>query len=318
MKRTLHAYAVLASLVGTPAFGQAPAAPAAVPVVPNMANIMAVPADAPPPHTARRGAYKVEIVADPGLPGFTIIRPAGNRGKARPFPVLAWGNGGCFFDNTDARPFLSTIASNGIVVIAPGPLNPPVPAKPDAPLGERFGYYKGTALKTALDWVEKQSANKAGAYYHRLDPTRMAVSGYSCGGLQAIENAADSRVKSVVIVSSGTFPKGMVLENAAATKESIARIHSPTAYLIGGPADVAYPNAEDDYARFPAVPVFKGNINAGHGNTMHHPGGGWFAEAASAWLLWTLNGDKAAARYFKGSDCTLCKQPVWKIERKGL
>ena len=52
-----------------------------------------------------------------------------------------------------------------------------------------------------------------------------------------------------------------------ATKESLARLHAPIAYFIGGPTDMAYPNAEDDFARITTVPVFKANLNVGHGGT---------------------------------------------------
>ena len=48
------------------------------------------------------------------------------------------------------------------------------------------------------------------------------------------------------------------------------------------PDDIAYPNAEDDFARITAVPVFKANLNVGHGGTYRQPGGGWFGEVAGA------------------------------------
>ena len=105
---------------------------------------------------------------------------------------------------------------------------------------------------------------------------------------------------------------------SSASKESLKTLHSPIAYFIGGPTDVAYPNAEDDFKRIEGVPVLKANINTGHMGTFAHPGGGWFAEAASAGLKWSLNGDEAAGSYFKGKDCKLCLDPVWSVERKNF
>jgi hypothetical protein len=81
---------------------------------------------------------------------------------------------------------------------------------------------------------------------------------------------------------------------------------------------LAYPNAEDDFKRIEGVPVMKANINTGHMGTFAHPGSGWFAEAASAWLKWTLDGDKVARAYFKGSEYQLCLTPIWNIERKNF
>ena len=109
--------------------------------------------------------------------------------------------------------------------------------------------------------------------------------GYSCGGLQVIENSANPRVKSVMLFASGTFERGTFMNRVnSASKESLKTLHSPIAYLIGCPTDVAYPNAEADFKRIEGVPVLKANINTGHMGTFAHPGGGWFAEVASAWL----------------------------------
>jgi hypothetical protein len=81
---------------------------------------------------------------------------------------------------------------------------------------------------------------------------------------------------------------------------------------------VAYPNAEDDFARITKVPVFKGNLNVGHGGTYRQQGGGWFGEVAVAWLDYQLKGNADAAKWFEGADCRLCKESVWSIEKKGM
>lgn len=139
--------------------------------------------------------------------------------------------------------------------------------------------------------------------------------GYSCGELQAIENSADPRVKAVVMFDSGVFDRGTFMNRmTSASKDNLKTLYSPIAYSIGGPTDVAYPDAEDDFKRIEGVPVLKANINTGHMGA----GGGWFAEVASAWLKWTLDGDKAAGAYFKGKNCKLCLNAIWNIKRKNF
>jgi len=66
------------------------------------------------------------------------------------------------------------------------------------------------------------------------------------------------------------------------------------------------------------VPVFKANLNVGHGGTYRQPGGGWFGEVAVHWLDWQLKGSADGARWFTGSDCRLCTEPVWSIQKKGM
>jgi hypothetical protein len=63
----------------------------------------------------------------------------------------------------------------------------------------------------------------------------MAVSGQSCGGLEALSAAyKDDRIKNVVLWNSG------VIE--APKRKYLADIKVPLAYFIGGPKDIAYAN----------------------------------------------------------------------------
>ena len=66
------------------------------------------------------------------------------------------------------------------------------------------------------------------------------------------------------------------------------------------------------------MPVFKANLNVGHGGTYRQPGGGWFGEVAVAWLDYQLKGSADAAKWFVGADCRLCTEPVWTIQKKGM
>jgi dienelactone hydrolase len=179
---------------------------------------------------------------------------------------------------------------------------------------------KDADLKAALDWAIAENDRKDSPYFHRLEPSKVAVMGQSCGGLQAIANAADPRVKTVIVWNSGVFPdgSGATRSMSGATKASLAGFHTPVAYINGGPHDAAYINAVDDIKHIENVPVFHGWINVGHGGTYNNPGGGRFAEVGVAWLDWRLNGDKRAARMFEGPSCTLCKDPVWHVEKKNM
>jgi len=89
-------------------------------------------------------------------------------------------------------------------------------------------------------------------------------------------------------------------------------------YLIGGPSDIAYPNATDDFARIEKVPVVMANLDVGHGGTYRQPNGGEFGKAAVAWLKWQLKGDQAARKMFVGADCGLCSNAAWKVQVKNV
>jgi hypothetical protein len=291
------------------------------------------PADAPPIWPAAAGPYPVTIEANPSLVTHTIYRPADLAPftGARRLPIIAWGNGACSNAGLLFQTFLTGIASHGFVVIVSGPKDAPLPSfatpraagaapTPPAPGGPPPPMTKDADLITALDWATKENARAGSPYFHKLNPDKIAVMGQSCGGLQATVASADPRVKTSIIWNSGTFPDGSAVGRAisGATKASLAGFHAPVAYINGGPHDAAYVNTIDDIKHINGVPVFFGWINVGHGGTYNHPGGGRFEDVGVAWLNWRLNGDKAAAKMFEGPDCTLCKDPIWHVEKKGM
>lgn len=268
-----------------------------------------------------------EVVMEPvpNLPGFTLYRPATVSPSEDPWPVVAWGNGGCANLGNSAAPLLSEIAAHGYVVIAIGPIGelPPPSTRPPptAPPEEQLRAVvanRGAAptryeqLIEAIDWAE--AAATSGPLASRIDARRVAVAGHSCGGLQAIAASSDPRVDSTLALNSGVFEQPRVKVD----KASLDRLHAPIAYFIGGANDMAYPNAEDDFARITKVPVFKANNTFGHGGRLREERGGPSAPWIVRWLDWTLKGDEDAKTAFVGAACGLCREPGWTVERKGL
>ncbi len=100
------------------------------------------------------------------------------------------------------------------------------------------------------------------------------------------------------------------------TPETLKKLHTHVIYVIGGPKDVAYANAEKDFEEIGNIPLFVANLDVGHGGTQGQPHGGKFAEVATQWLLWQLKGDKKAGAMFTGEKCGLCQASEWKVKTK--
>jgi dienelactone hydrolase len=89
-----------------------------------------------------------------------------------------------------------------------------------------------SSLTAAADWVDKVAGT---GKYAAVDKTRMAISGWSCGGLQAYTVGNDTRFSTIGIFSSG--------ELAAADSQAVAsKITKPVFYFLGGSSDIAYAN----------------------------------------------------------------------------
>ncbi len=260
------------------------------------------------------GPYPALMVTDGTLVTHTVFRPKNLSVfvGSNKLPVLAWGNGACANSPWEHVNFLSEVASHGFLVIAIGPM----PQE-----GERGrGRSASSQLTDAIDWAIAQNSNRSSQYFNKIDVTNIAVSGMSCGGLQALECAPDPRVTTVMICNSGILPdpgSGMAGMPALA-KDHLEKIHTPTIYILGGESDIAYNNGMDDYRRLNHIPVFAANMDVGHGGTYGQPHGGEFARVAAGWLKWQLKDDSVAAKLFTGSPCGLSQSPGWTVEKKNI
>jgi predicted acyl esterase len=281
------------------------------------------------PDTAGTGPYpslKEEVAS---LPDHVVYRPAdlGKLGK-RKLGLYIFGNGACSNDGASSRLHLLEIASHGYVAIAPGRIRngpgttvpPSPPERPVAPSGDapqKLPKPPTTSadLLSALDWALAQNQDPGSPYHGKIDPKAVAISGFSCGGLQALQIAADPRVKTLIVMNSGIFNDNTQgISGIDVSKSLLDKIHTPTLYILGGETDIAYANGMDDFKRIRHVPAYVGNlVGVGHGGSYWQPNGGKAAAAVVAWLDWQLRGDKRAAKTFTGKDCGLCKDPAWQF-----
>ena len=313
------------------------------------ATALAQPVPAQSMPSTGSGPYTAIIEGDPGVPEHTIYRPENlsSFDQKNPLPIFAWGNGACMNSNTMYAPFLAEIASHGFLVVAIGPYSAEGFSARGGPsggmMGGGMGDTKSAQLLEALDWATAENKSKDSKYYQKLDPSKFAVSGHSCGGMQALEVGADPRVSTTLPMDSGLFAGGLPKMGVPKTgapkegfpkegaqpkmrmalptigKDHLQKLHSPVLYIDGGKKDMAYPNGEDDFARIDKVPIGIAHFDdVGHGGTYSQPNGGEFGKVAVAWLKWQLKGDETAKKMFSGSDCGLCKDTEWEYKKKKM
>jgi hypothetical protein len=302
------------------------------------------------------GAYKAVAVSNSGIATHTIYRPKdlsafGDREK---LPLLAWGNGGCANSNSAHQNYLSEIASHGYFIVAIGPMQAgggrggrgaPGAGGADAGAPAAAPLPSGGTLLGAINWATAQNTNPESPYYRKIDTSKVAVFGHSCGGLQALEVSTDPRVKTTLVVDSGILntpgatpggapaaPRGGGARGGAPagagggnlpgmpplTKELLAKLHAPAFYLLGGETDIAYVNGMDDFKRIEKIPVFVANKGVGHGGTFSQPHGGDWAMASVAWLDWQFKGNAEAGKLFTGNPPGLARKEGWTVDKKNI
>ena len=272
------------------------------------------------PDSIGSGPYPAIKQTIPNLTNHVIYRPE-NLGalQGRKMPLYLFGNGACSDDGPSSRHHLLEIASHGYLAVAPGSIfSGPGVKMTLNDFDKHRSRTRWTQLGEAIDWATKENERRDSPFFGLLDPGRIAMSGYSCGGIQALKYAGDPRVATFVIMNSGILDQSVPQSGEmAADKNLLDKITVPTLYVLGGPGDMAYSNGMDDFLRLRARAIVI-NTNVGHAGTYADPNGGRVAPAVVAWLDWQLRGDQQAARWFVGAECILSADPNWTIDRRNF
>jgi hypothetical protein len=255
------------------------------------------------------GPHKVvvETNSDPGINQGTIFRPADLGGDVR-YPIFVWGEGGCSRDGFATEAAMAEIASHGYFVVADGT---PDNREPNRDLGGG-----GEVLLAYIDWVIAENEKPCSAYYHRIETTKVAANGFSCGGLMAAGTAADPRITTWGHTSSGSFSVNQAFYNS---------IHTPVLIVTGTEDSLgANDNGARDFENIAAqgdIPVMMfAKVGADHGGDLWARNGGEFTQVNLAWLNWWLKGDQSATGkgMLVGAGCRFCNDRTWQISSANL
>jgi hypothetical protein len=146
------------------------------------------------------GPYAVTMEDDDGKSYHTVYHPTdlGVIQASQRLPIVIATGPGCEGDGTMFRPFYTEVASHGYFVVSMGP-----------PGGGRN--YRQSApkdLTDAIDWAVAENTRAESKFNGKLDTSKVAVMGQSCGGAQALYISEDPRIKTIVMYNSASFVSG--------------------------------------------------------------------------------------------------------------
>jgi hypothetical protein len=230
------------------------------------------------------GPFATTVVNNTGPDGnYTMYRPTTLGENGFKHPPATWGNG---IGTTPVNyiGLLSTVASNGVVVIASNSTG-----------------VNAQLMTAGLDWLLAQ--NDAPGDFKGQLATSCAVSiGYSLGGKGAVD--------------TGKHPKVVTTVSFHGLTGDSASLHGPL-LLYTGTEDTFVSAAQfvDPTFKASTVQTFYATLTAAtHLRPLNDAGEE--RGPTMAWLRLWLYGDQAARPYFDGADCTLCKDPWTNPQRK--
>ena len=210
------------------------------------------------------GSYPAIAESYSSMPINTVYRPLVLPQER--LPLLLWGNGACSDDGLSYAVFLREISSHGFIIVAAGypretpATNNAAPAETAASAAPQRAIdpTQPQQLLDAIDWIQAQNNEPDSPFYQHVDLDNLGVMGHSCGGLQALAMSADPRVDTTILFNSGVLNAGPDAGRSGISvlKSDLEKIHAPIAYINGGPSDIAYLNAVDDFERINHVPRF--------------------------------------------------------------
>lgn len=293
------------------------------------------------------GPYKAVLDRSAEAPDFTLYHPANLDyavQKEGALPLVVFSPGGCSFTSKHFENYLTEIASHGYMVMSVGTFD----ELSDEQI-RSLGMTDTEYLVQAINVMEKLNADPKSAFYQKVNMKQVASMGQSCGGGQALTAAVDPRVTTTVALNSGfsrlkpPFPVDepgskrpaagpvggyaqKVSEGGTYGKEfggtmtqaDLVKLHAPVVYLIGGPTDVAYPNANENYELINHVPVAMCNLPVGHGATYAQQHGGAFAVITLKWLDWQMKGKTEESQFFLNEAYQKEKFSDWTVVHKNF
>ncbi|WP_217709644.1 cellulose binding domain-containing protein [Amycolatopsis sp. Hca4] len=238
---------------------------------------------------------------------YTVFRPSNPQAVGAPMPVLAFGNGACAHtDNSEVTRALTFIASKGFVVVDTGSAN-----------GSANGVPSGSPIPSlltgAITWAEREQNRSGAPLSQRLDLTKVATAGHSCGGIEALVAAQDSRVSAAVSLDSGFFADG----SFGYSRAELARLHTPTLFMAGGPSDIAYDNTRANYDLVTVPAVLAVHPQAGHVGFIT---GSQLTDGMTTvvqFLDMVLNGNATARTYILDPSGLASRYP-WTVSKKNF
>jgi len=286
------------------------------------------------------GPYKAIMATEAALPEHVVYYPADlSPFAAKKMPVVIWGNGSCLYAGNRYRQFLTEIASHGYLVITGGPMgeivqevgpqsNPVTRAQGAAdarPPQANASNVQGAPpkrvtvpmLKQGVDWAIAQNTDVSSRFQNKLDLGHIVVMGHSCGGGLAVQLATeDTRLNGLGIWYSGAGLAGARGNDPS----SLQKIKGPILLITGDEKnDIAYANGKSTFEAISHTPIFYGwQTDLQHIGTFGAKNAGENGAIAVNWLNWVTRNDANAAKMFRGSACTLCKDASWHIQKKKI
>lgn len=252
------------------------------------------------------GAFEVSVYEEPVVQAFkkyVTYYPSELETSDRKYPVIVLCNGsGTPVSKYPAVP--KHYASWGFIVIG----------TEEEYAWNGFGAEMSVRHLERLNASQQLEENKPNIFYQKIDLDRVGIAGHSQGGVGVLNAVTVQEHKGIYRAAVSLSPTNKELANALEWSYDAALVETPILLVSGaGGGDdwvVTGEQLESIYGDIPDNKVMARRKDTAHNEALYSAGG-----YVTAWFMWHLQGDTAAAGVFTGEHPDLSGNPLYQDQR---
>ena len=167
--------------------------------------------------------------------------------------------------------------------------------------------WEGKKADATLAWLLAANEDETSIFYHRVYTDNIGITGHSQGGVGVFNAINETEHKGLYKCAVSLSPTQEDIAAALKMPYDPAKTTIPVMILAGAPDDVISLEGLDDMVKkISADVVAARRSNTDHGK-MLYSGDGY----VTAWFMWQLRGDEAAAAAFLGESAEILHNSNW-------
>ncbi len=179
--------------------------------------------------------------------------------------------------------------------------------------------WDGVAAESSLDFMLEQNENPSGIFYHKIDTGNIGAVGHSQGGAGVFNAITEHEHSSMYKTAVPVSPTNEEQTTALGWHYDLSKVSVPILLLAGtkGDFEMKYVIPEESmiemYNKISSPKVMARKLDCEHGDMLYSADG-----YITAWFMWRLQGDEAAARAFTGDSPEIAGNSLYQEQRIDL
>ena len=236
------------------------------------------------------GYFEADYAENADIKKIEIWYPEELEASSEQYPVVLFVNG-TGVAASRYKPVFEHLASWGFIAIG----------------NEDPSTWEGKKADATLSWLLAANEDETSIFYHRVDTNNVGITGHSQGGVGVFHAINETEHKELYKCAVSLSPTQEDMAEALKMPYDSSKTTIPIMILASAPNDViSLEGLNDMFKKISTNVVIARRSNTDHGQ-MLYSGDGY----VTAWFMWRLQGDEAAAAAFLGENAEILHNANW-------